>query len=104
MSGVIDKDIQAVYNRLKDRYLLTLTTTAALDDGFNIDCPVIVGKTHAHIMWLYRDSGMFFLDVMDCDKTMGTHWHPLDVDDAANDVVGFMEGGLDYDLIPFGQM
>lgn len=39
-------DILIVYEQLKDKYNLVLTTTFALDEDFSIDCPIIVGKAH----------------------------------------------------------
>ena len=61
---------------------------AGHSDGFY--CPVIVGKTHGQIIELYECDGDFVLDVMDEEQTMGTHWHPNDVEDAVNDIVEFM--------------
>lgn len=65
-----------VYAALKDRYSLILTDTALLDDGFEMDCPIIVGKAYGRILYLYEYYGEFVLDVMDESKTKGTHWHP----------------------------
>lgn len=101
MFGKSAEDVLAVYNLLKDRYPLILTNTVALDEGFTVDCPIIVAKTQGRIMELYEDDGMFILDVMDEEKTRGTHWHPYDVEDAAKDFIQFMEGKSDYGLTPF---
>lgn len=95
-----DYDVKAVYERLKDKYDLILTTTSELNEGFTIDCPIIVGKAHGQIIELY-DDGIFVLDVMDAELTMGTHWHPLDIENAVNDIAEFMEGKSDYELDPF---
>lgn len=103
MHETADKELLAVYNRLRDRYPLVLTTTAALDQGFTVDCPIIVGEAHERIVWLYMEGGRFILEVMDSCQTAGTHWHPPDVDDAVNDITELMEGQADYELIPFGQ-
>ena len=92
-----------VYEQLKDRYDLVLTTTAALNQGFTIDCPIIVGKAHGQIIELYKDDPLFVMDVMDAEQTMGTHWHPYDVNDAVEDIVEFMEGKSQYEMYPFGQ-
>ena len=100
MFGKSAEDVLAVYNLLKDRYPLILTNTVALDEGFTVDCPIIVAKTQGRIMELYEDDGMFILDVMDEEKTRGTHWHPYDVEDAAKDFTQFMEGKSDYNLTP----
>ena len=95
-------DLRAVYEQLKDRYELVWTNTGALDEGYTIDCPIIVGKAHGQIIELYTD-GMFVMDVMDAAQTKGTHWHPLDVEDAVDDMIEFFEGKGDYKLYPFNQ-
>ena len=97
-------DVAGVYEQLKDRYDLVLTTTSALAEGFTIDCPIIVGKANGKIIECYEDSGMFIMDVMDAEQTMGTHWHPYDVKNAADDIVEFMEGKSDYEMYPFRQV
>ena len=94
-------DVMAVYEQLKDRYDLVLTTTSALDEGFTIDCPIVVGKAHGQIIELYEDGGVFVLEVMDAAKTKGSHWHPNDVESAIDDIVKFMEGKSDYKMCHF---
>lgn len=96
-----DDDLKVIYAQLKDRYALELTTTTALDEGFTVDCPILVGKAHGQILELYLDEEMFVMDVMDAEQTKGTHWHPNDVEDAVKDIVKFMDGKSDYDLTPF---
>ena len=97
-------DIGAVYEQLEGRYNLLLTTTSALDEGFTVDCPIIVGKAHGQIIELYECGCDFVLDVMDEAQTMGTHWHPYDVEEAVKDIVDFMEGKSDYPMNSFKQM
>lgn len=94
-------DVCAVFDQLKDRYPLEMTNTLALDMGFTIDCPILVGRAHGQILWLYDDGGIFVLDVMDEAQTKGTHWHPADVEDAVEDITDFMEGKSDYRLFRF---
>ena len=101
MFGMTEEKVLEVYGRLKDKYDLVLTTTAALDEGFTIDCPIVVGKAHGQIIELYSYTGMFILDVMDAEQTMGTHWHPYDVESAAEEIAKFMDGKADYNLFPF---
>ncbi len=103
MFDITVDDVIKVYEQLKDRYGLILTTTSALDEGFTIDCPIIVGKAHGQIIELYENGGDFVLDVMDSEQTKGTHWHPNDVEGAVDDIVEFMEGKYDYRMSPFGQ-
>lgn len=104
MFSITAKDVLTVYEQLKDKYDLVLTTTAALDEGFTVDCPILVGKAHEQIIELYEDGGMFILDVMDEEQTKGTHWHPYDVEDAVEDIAEFMEGKSDYEMYPFKQV
>ena len=104
MFAITDKDILAVYEQLKDKYPLLMTTAFALDQGFTVDCPVLVGKAHGQIMELYKDGDMFILDMMDEQQTKGTHWHPNDADSAIDDIVEFMEGKSDYEMYPFKQI
>ena len=98
---MFDKDVLAVYEMLKGRYDLTLTNSAAVDDGFTIDCPIIVAKAHGLTLWLYSDGDVFVLDVMDEGHTKGTHWHPDDVESAVEDIAKFMDGKSDYHLTRF---
>ena len=104
MFGITADDVRAVYDRLKDRYDMVLTTTFALNEGFTVDCPILVGKAHGQIIELYEDGGDFVLDVMDAEQTKGTHWHPNDVENAADHIVEFMEGKSDYKMYPFRQI
>lgn len=104
MFHITDKNVLETYEQLKDNYDVILTTTAALDEGFTIDCPIIVGKAHGQIVQLYSDGAMFVLDVMDAEQTKGTHWHPISVEDAKRDIITFMEGKNDYELYLFRQV
>ena len=104
MFETTDKEILAVYEQLKDKYDLLLTTSFALDEGFTVDCPVLVGKAHGQIMELYSDGCLFVLDIMDEAQTKGTHRHPNDVQAAVAYIEEFMNGKSDYELYPFKQI
>ena len=104
MFGITVDDVLAVYEQLKNRYDLVLTTTSALDEGFTVDCPIIVGKAHGQIIELYEDGGDFIMDVLDAEQTKGTHWHPNDVEGAVDDIVEFMDGKSNYEMYPFRQV
>ncbi len=98
-----NKALLEVYMRLKDHYDLMMTNTMALDDGFAIDCPILVGKAHGRILYLYDEGDAeFVLDVMDEERTKETHWHPVDVTAAIEDVAVFMEGKEEYPMKRFG--
>ena len=103
ISTITMDDVLAVYKQLKDRYDLVLTTTLALNDGFTIDCPVIVGKAHEQIMYLYACEGDFIFDIQNAEQTAGTHGHPLNIEQAIEIITEFMEGKSDYILRPFNQ-
>ncbi len=98
MLEITCQDVLTVYQQLKDKYDLVLTTTAELDDGFTIDVPIIVGKAHGQIIQLYAYEAMFVMDVLNIEQTMCTHWHPYDVDSAVKDIAEFMDGKSDYKL------
>ena len=104
MFGITVDDVFAVYENLKNKYPLAMTTAFALDEGFAEDCPIIVGKVHGQIIELYEWGGDFVLDVMDEAQTKGTHWHPNDVDSAVDYIAEFMDGKSDYELYPFKQV
>ena len=103
MFGMTEQHVIAVYNQIKDRYPLLLTNTMDLDEGFTIDCPILVGKAHGQILELYSDGDLFILDVMDEAQTKGTHWHPNDVESAIEDIEEFMDGKSDYEMYSFKQ-
>ena len=103
MFDITADDLHTVYEQLKDRYALELTTTDALNEGFTVNCPIIVGRAYGQILELYEDGGDFVLCVIDTAHTKGTHWHPNDVESAVDDIVEFMEGTSDYELLPFKQ-
>lgn len=104
MFDITVEDVFAVYEQLKDRYELVIANSLELDEGYSVDCPVLVGKAHGQIVELYEDGGDFVLDVMDAEQTMGTHWHPNDVESAVAYVAEFMDGKSDYKMHPFKQI
>ena len=104
MFGMTDAHVLEVFEQLKDRYPLVLANSLDLNEGYTIDCPVLVAKAHGQILELYSDGDLFVLDVMDEAQTKGTHWHPDDVEDAVEDIAKFMEGKSDYALYPFRQI
>lgn len=94
-------DVKTVFARLKDRYDLVLTNALSVDDGFEEDCAILVGRREGYILWLYEWGGDFVLDVMDDKKTAGTHWHPNDVEQAVEDIADFFENEPKYKLHRF---
>ena len=100
MSDLYAEEVVQVYETLKERYDLRLTNTFALDEGFTTDMLILTAKANGLILELF-DDGMLVLDILDEEKTKGTHWHPLDAERAVADVVDFMENKPQYNLQPF---
>ena len=74
----------------------------AADDGFTINVPLLTGAAHGRVFQLYDDGAILVFDVMNAEKTCGTHFHP-DEEDAAEEIIGFMEGTITYKLQPYPQ-
>ena len=102
MFDITEKDVLSVYNKLKHNYDLLLTRTVLFDECFTINTTIIVGRAHGQIITLYACDDMFVMDVLNEQQTMGTHWHPYDIDSAVDDIVDFMNGKSDYSLHPLG--
>ncbi len=87
-------DVTAVYEALKDKFPLTLTSAYQLESGksnYDADHIMVCGTSSAGAFFLY-DNGLY--GVFDVDKAAGgyTHWHPASVDEAIQDVIAFMQG------------
>lgn len=101
MFNLTEEDLKAVYEQLKDRCSLVFTNAFSVDDGFEEDCAILVGRREGYILWLYEWDGEFVLDVLDETMTAGTHWHPEDVEEAMEDILDFFEKKPDYKLHRF---
>ena len=94
MSAVQDQDVlnlEAVYDRLKGKYDLTLTTGLALNAGFGWNLPVLTGTGKLGTFYLYDEGAG---PVFDYDTEEGKavwHCHP-DTDEALVLVAAFMDG------------
>ena len=100
-------DIEIIYDKVKDKYNLTLTNSFALNDGFTWDVPVIYGEAEQGRFWLYADEdvpephGLEFVFSVEYEKQTRfrkrlikchTHWHPQTIDEAVEDLNNFMTG------------
>lgn len=96
-------ELEWIYDQRKDTYDLTLTTTAALDDGYAIDVPVIRGTGFDRRFDLYKECEedtvfvfsveFFFKDGQD----RYSHGHPYDAEDALGYMDRFMAGTSVFD-------
>lgn len=107
---MVNNDLEFLCEQLKDKYDLVLTNTLALDDGYEIDVPVIRGKSvlGRFDLYLEEEGSAEFVFTVECAKPKKTlwcptgekytHWHPQSVEQAVNDVIDFMEGTHQYCL------
>lgn len=91
-------DLNTVYSEVIGRYPVILTNAYALDNGreeFDEDYQILYGVSSAGQFVLY-DNGLDI--IFDADKIDGTytHWHPIDIEEAINDVILFMNGMSKY--------
>ena len=100
-------DIELIYDKVKDKYNLTLTNSLALNEGFTWDVPVIYGEFQQGRFWLYADEdvpnphGIEFVLSVEYEKRTcfskrlkkcHTHWHPDTIEQAIKDVDELMLG------------
>ena len=102
-------DIELIYDKVKDKYNLTLTNSFALNEGFTWDVPVIYGETEHGRFWLYANEdipephGIEFVFSVEYEKQMRiffkkrmvkchTHWHPQTIEEAIEDIGDCMLG------------
>lgn len=83
-----------IYEQLKDRYDLKLTSGLAVDAGFGEDLPVLTGKSGAETFFLYDNGANIILDYDTEQGIAHNHWHPAGEEEAARLVIEFMEGRL----------
>ena len=87
-------ELEWIYHQRKDKFDLTLTTTAALDDGYTIDVPVIRGIGSDRRFDLYKESETVFVFSVEFFFKDGqdrySHGHPYDAEDALKYIDEFM--------------
>ena len=87
-------DLEFIYNQLKDRYDLKLSSGLALDAGFSWDVKVLTGKSALGTFYLY-DEVVHNILTYDTEEEMCVkHWHPGDTQEALQMVIEFMEGTI----------
>ena len=83
-----------IYDQLKDKYDLELTSGLALDARFGWDMGVLTGKSVLGRFYLYDNGANIILDYDTEEGIAHRHWHPEDTAEALNYVVAFMEGTI----------
>ena len=87
-------DLKEIYNKLKERYELELSTGLALNAGFGWDMEVLTGKSTLGRFYLYFNGMNVILDYDTEEGMCDKHWHPGDTAEALELVVAFMEAQL----------
>jgi len=100
-------DLEYLYEKLKDKYSLTLINSLSLNIGFTDEMPVLCGKSELGSMFLYkRDEYFDFVFSVEYlgkglfgkENKKSTHWHPSNFFEAFDDIIKFME---DKERYPF---
>ena len=87
-------NLKYIYDQLKDKFDLELTSGLKLDAGFGWDMEVLTGEGCLGRFYLY-DEGVHYILNYDTDEGMANrHWHPEDTEEALRYVVAFMEGTI----------
>ena len=102
-------DIELIYDKVKDKYNLTLTNSFALNERFTWDVPVIYGESQQGRFWLYADEdvpdphGIEFVFSVEYEHRTWfrkrlvkryTHWHPRSTEQAIQDIEDFLQGTI----------
>jgi len=88
----LTREVLEVYERLKDRYDLRYTHTAALEgEGFNGSFPVICGNAKGRKFFFYDYFGEFVLSVEASGQDYNDHWHPQSIEEAVEGIIELYE-------------
>lgn len=95
-------ELEWLYHQRKDKFDLTFTTKAALDDGYTIDVPVIrgIGADRRFDLYKEKEGDMFVFSVeffLKDVKDKYSHGHPYDIDDALGYMDRFLSGTSCFD-------
>ncbi|MBQ8407657.1 MAG: hypothetical protein IJY39_02195 [Clostridia bacterium] len=104
-------DIELIYEKVKGSHNLRLANTAALNEGFVWNVPVIYGESQQGRFWLYADEDVpnphgigfvFSVEYSEYEEQTEeglervakchTHWHLQTIEQAVEDVSKFMAG------------
>lgn len=80
-----------IFNRLRERFPVTLTTAFAVDDGFTEDLPILVGQTGTSDFWLYLYDDELVLSYGVPGQAPRDHSHPQSADEAVRWLTDLME-------------
>lgn len=80
-----------IFNRLRERFPVTLTTAFAVDDGFTEDLPILVGQTGTSDFWLYLYDDELVLSYGVPGQAHRDHSHPQSAAEAVRWLTDLME-------------
>ena len=87
-------DLDFIYDKLKEKYNVELTSGLQLDTGFGWDIPVLTGKGPLGRFHLYDEGIQCTLDYDTEGGFANRHWHPQDTAEALNYVAAFLDGTI----------
>ncbi len=88
-------NLRYIYDQLKDKYDLELTTGLASNAGFGWDMKILTGEGKLGRFYLYDEGAGPILNYDDPTGGLAMdHWHPGDTQEALQYVVAFLEGNL----------
>ena len=87
-------NLEFIYDKLKDKYDLELTTGLALNAGFDWNMKVLTGRSVLGRFYLYDNGANAILDYDTEQGIANKHWHPNDNAEALSYVASFMDGTI----------
>lgn len=96
----MDADILMIYEKLHERYQISLRSSLAVSPNFKIDFPILCGTSNLGKFEVFFDDVSFPFYAMRENGEVFAHWHLQTSDEVVKTVVDFMEGKPS--AIPFG--
>lgn len=90
----MDADIREIYEHLRSRYPIVLSSSLMLGFKSTFDFPVLHGKSSLGTFELFYDDVSFAFYAMRDNREVFAHFHLQTLANAEETVINFMEGTL----------
>lgn len=94
MFDITTDDLKAIYEHLRNRYPISLTSSFSMGFKSNIDFPILHGQSDLGRFNLFFDDVSFAFYAMRDDGEVFAHWHLQTLIEAEKTVADFMEGRM----------